>query len=94
VGAGPALFLAALLLHGGGFLLGWLIPRRAEPIFGDVRTLSIEVRDAEFRGTLAVVLARHRVRPPPHSTAPTRAILGSCVHAVCWKPAGQLVREE
>ena len=53
---GPVLILACLLLHGGGFLLGWLIPRLAGQSVQAQRTISIEV--GMQNSGLAVVLAR------------------------------------
>ncbi|QNJ04055.1 bile acid:sodium symporter family protein [Synechococcus sp. PROS-U-1] len=53
---GPVLILACLLLHGGGFLLGWLIPRLAGQSVEAQRTISIEV--GMQNSGLAVVLAR------------------------------------
>ena len=50
------LILACLLLHGGGFLLGWLIPRLAGQSVQAQRTISIEV--GMQNSGLAVVLAR------------------------------------
>ena len=53
---GPRLLLACLLLHGGGFLLGHLIPRLLGEPVPVRRTISIEV--GMQNSGLAVVLAR------------------------------------
>jgi BASS family bile acid:Na+ symporter len=75
---GPLLLLAALLLHGIGFLLGWLIPAAAGQPAVVRRTLSIEV--GMQNSDLAVVLARSAVAASP-LTALTGAI-SAVVHAV------------
>jgi BASS family bile acid:Na+ symporter len=53
---GPLLLLAALLLHGGDFFLGWLIPALLGQPQPARRTVSIEVGMQNLG--LAVVLAR------------------------------------
>jgi BASS family bile acid:Na+ symporter len=53
---GPRLLMACLLLHGGGFLLGHLIPRLLGEPVPVRRTISIEV--GMQNSGLAVVLAR------------------------------------
>ena len=53
---GPRLLMACLLLHGGGFLLGQLIPRLLGEPLAVRRTISIEV--GMQNSGLAVVLAR------------------------------------
>jgi bile acid:Na+ symporter, BASS family len=75
---GPLLLLAALLLHGGGFLLGWLIPTlfaQSQPVR---RTISIEV--GMQNSGLAVVLARSGFAASPLTALP--GAVSAIVHAV------------
>jgi bile acid:Na+ symporter, BASS family len=85
---GSVLVLAALLLHGGGFLLGWLIPAvlgQPPPVR---RTVSIEV--GMQNSGLAVVLARSGFAASPLTALPgaisavVHAVLGSLL-ASCWR---------
>jgi len=85
---GPLLLLAALLLHGGGFFLGWLIPAllgQPQPVR---RTISIEV--GMQNSGLAVVLARSGFAVSPLTALPgaisavVHALLGS-VLASWWR---------
>ena len=64
VASGRLLVLATLLLHSGGFLLGWLIPALMGESVPAQRTISIEV--GMQNSGLAVVLARP-VALPAHS---------------------------
>ncbi|APD47128.1 MULTISPECIES: bile acid:sodium symporter family protein [Synechococcaceae] len=75
---GPLLFLAALLLHGGGFLLGWLIPAAEQQPILVRRTLSIEV--GMQNSGLAVVLARSAFAATPLTALP--GAISAVVHAV------------
>jgi bile acid:Na+ symporter, BASS family len=85
---GPLLLLAALLLHGIGFLLGWLIPAAAGQPAAVRRTLSIEV--GMQNSGLAVVLARSAFAASPLTALPgaisavVHAVLGSLL-ASCWR---------
>lgn len=75
---GPLLLLAALLLHGGGFLLGWLIPALARQPQAVRRTVSIEV--GMQNSGLAVVLARSGFAASPLTALP--GAISAVVHAV------------
>ncbi|MEX1316376.1 MAG: bile acid:sodium symporter family protein [Synechococcaceae cyanobacterium] len=75
---GPLLLLAALLLHGCGFLLGWLIPAAAGQPATVRRTLSIEV--GMQNSGLAVVLARSAFAAAPLTALP--GAISAVVHAV------------
>jgi BASS family bile acid:Na+ symporter len=75
---GPLLLLAALLLHGCGFLLGWLIPAAAGQPVAVRRTLSIEV--GMQNSGLAVVLARSAFAASPLTALP--GAISAVVHAV------------
>lgn len=85
---GPLLLLAALLLHGGGFLLGWLIPALLDQPQPVRRTVSIEV--GMQNSGLAVVLARSGFAASPLTALPgaisavVHAVLGSVV-ASWWR---------
>ena len=69
---GPRLFLACVLLHGAGFLLGWLAPRFAGEGVIVQRTISIEV--GMQNSGLAVVLARSG-----GFSSPLTALPGACL---------------
>lgn len=80
--------MAALLLHGGGFILGWLISallRQPQPV---CRTVSIEV--GMQNSALAVVLARSGFAASPHHcpagghSAVVHGVLGSLL-ASWWR---------
>lgn len=75
---GPLLLLAALLLHGGGFLLGWLIPAACGQPAAVRRTVSIEV--GMQNSGLAVVLARSGFAASPLTALP--GAISAVVHAV------------
>ncbi|MEO1003485.1 MAG: bile acid:sodium symporter family protein [Cyanobacteria bacterium J06638_7] len=75
---GPLLLLAALLLHGFGFLLGWLIPAAAAEPVAVRRTVSIEV--GMQNSGLAVVLARSAFAASPLTALP--GAISAVVHAV------------
>ena len=75
---GPLLLLAGLLLHGGGFLLGWLIPALARQPQAVRRTVSIEV--GMQNSGLAVVLARSGFAASPLTALP--GAISAVVHAV------------
>ena len=85
---GPVLILACLLLHGGGFLLGWLIPRLAGQSVQAQRTISIEV--GMQNSGLAVVLARSGGFASPLTALPgaisavIHCLIGSALAAV-WR---------
>ena len=85
---GPVLILACLLLHGGGFLLGWLIPRLAGQSLQAQRTISIEV--GMQNSGLAVVLARSGGFASPLTALPgaisavIHCLIGSALAAV-WR---------
>ena len=75
---GALLLLASVLLHGGGFLLGWLIPAvlgQPKPVR---RTVSIEV--GMQNSGLAVVLARSGFSASPLTALP--GAISAVVHAV------------
>ncbi|MCP9928459.1 bile acid:sodium symporter family protein [Cyanobium sp. CH-040] len=88
---GPLLLLAALLLHGIGFLLGWLIPSAAGQPPPVRRTISIEV--GMQNSGLAVVLARSGFAAAPLTALPgavsavVHAVLGSLL-ASWWRRRG------
>jgi BASS family bile acid:Na+ symporter len=88
---GPLLLLAALLLHGIGFLLGWLIPLAAGQPAVVRRTISIEV--GMQNSGLAVVLARSGFAAAPLTALPgavsavVHAVLGSLL-ASWWRRRG------
>ncbi len=88
---GPLLLLAALLLHGIGFLLGWLIPAAASQPATVRRTVSIEV--GMQNSGLAVVLARSAFAASPLTALPgavsavVHAVLGSLL-ASGWRRGG------
>jgi BASS family bile acid:Na+ symporter len=75
---GPQLLLAALLLHGGGFVLGWLIPALAGQPQAVCRTVSIEV--GMQNSGLAVVLARSGFAASPLTALP--GAISAVVHSV------------
>ena len=75
---GPLLLLAALLLHGGGFGLGWLIPAAFGQPAAVRRTVSIEV--GMQNSGLAVVLARSGFAASPLTALP--GAISAVVHAV------------
>lgn len=75
---GALLLVAALLLHGGGFFLGWLIPallKQPQPV---CRTVSIGV--GMQNSCLAVVLARSGLAASPFTALP--GTISAVVHAV------------
>lgn len=83
-----ALLLGTLLLHGGGFLLGWLIPALLRQPQAVRRTVSLEV--GMQNSGLAVVLARSGFAASPLTALPgaisavVHAVLGSLL-AVGWR---------
>ena len=85
---GPVLILACLLLHGGGFLLGWLIPRLMGQTVQAQRTVSIEV--GMQNSGLAVVLARSGGFASPLTALPgaisavIHCLIGSALAAL-WR---------
>jgi BASS family bile acid:Na+ symporter len=85
---GPLLVLAAVILHGGGFFLGWLIPAVLGQPQSVRRTVSIEV--GMQNSGLAVVLARSGFAASPLTALPgaisavVHAVLGS-VLAAWWR---------
>jgi BASS family bile acid:Na+ symporter len=82
---GPLLLLAAVLLHGGGFLLGWLIPAllgQPQPVR---RTVSIEV--GMQNSGLAVVLARSGFAASPLCQGRSQRWCMPCLGA-CWRLGG------
>nr|WP_228009064.1 bile acid:sodium symporter family protein [Cyanobium sp. LEGE 06113] len=85
---GRLLLLATLLLHAGGFLLGWLIPALLRQPQAVRRTVSLEV--GMQNSGLAVVLARSGFAISPLTALPgaisavVHAVLGS-VLAVIWR---------
>ena len=85
------MILACLLLHGGGFLLGWLIPRLAGQSLQGLQaqwTISIEV--GMQNSGLAVVLARSGGFASPLTALPgaisavIHCLIGSALAAV-WR---------
>ena len=82
------MILARLLLHGGGFLLGWLIPRLAGQSVQAQRTISIEV--GMQNSGLAVGLARSGGFASPLTALPgaisamIHCLIGSALAAV-WR---------
>ena len=82
------IILACLLLHGGGFLLGWLVPRLAGQGVQAQRTISIEV-GMQNSGP-AVVLARSGGFASPLTALPgaisavIHCLIGSAIAAV-WR---------
>ena len=85
---GPVLILACLLLHAGGFLLGWLIPRLTGENRESQRTISIEV--GMQNSGLAVVLARNGGFASPLTALPgaisavVHCLIGSALAAL-WR---------
>lgn len=75
---GPLLLWAALWLHGGGFLLGWLIAAGLGQSQAVRRTISIEV--GMQNSGLAVVLARSAFAASPLTALP--GAISAVVHAV------------
>ncbi len=75
---GPLLLFAALLLHGGGFLLGWLLAALAGQPQAVRRTVSIEV--GMQNSGLAVVLARSGFPASPLTALP--GAISAVVHSV------------
>ena len=89
--SGPIILLATVLLHLGGFLLGYVISRivlRMQPdVEGMARTISIEV--GMQNSGLGVVLARNHfsmavVALPPAVSSVVHSLIGSAL-SVLWR---------
>ena len=89
---GPLLLLACLLLHGGGFLLGWLLPLVTGERASVCRTISIEV--GMQNSGLAVVLARSGGFASPLTALPgavsavIHCLIGSAL-AAFWRSSAE-----
>ena len=94
---GPLLLLACLLLHVGGFVLGYLIARSSGASMAAQRTISIEV--GMQNSGLAVVLARQGGFASPMTALPgavsavVHCMLGSAL-AAFWRRQGSLRRRD
>lgn len=86
---GLTLVLACVLLHAGGFLLGWLIPRALAEPEATCRTISVEV--GMQNSGLAVVLARSGFSSP--LTALPGAI-SAVVHCIIGSALAGLWRQQ
>lgn len=89
---GIALVIACVLLHAGGFLLGWLIPRVLGETAPTCRTISLEV--GMQNSGLAVVLARTGFSNPLTAlpgaiSAVVHCIIGSAL-AGLWRRRDQM----
>ena len=89
---GIALVIACVLLHAGGFLLGWLIPRVLGEAAPTCRTISLEV--GMQNSGLAVVLARTGFSNPLTAlpgavSAVVHCIIGSAL-AGLWRRRDQM----
>ena len=89
---GIALVIACVLLHAGGFLLGWLIPRVLGETAPTCRTISLEV--GMQNSGLAVVLARTGFSNPLTAlpgaiSAVVHCIIGSAL-AGLWRRSDQM----
>ena len=89
---GIALVIACVLLHAGGFLLGWLIPRVLGEAAPTSRTISLEV--GMQNSGLAVVLARTGFSNPLTAlpgaiSAVVHCIIGSAL-AGLWRRRDQM----
>jgi BASS family bile acid:Na+ symporter len=87
---GPRLFLACVLLHGAGFLLGWLVPRLVGEGVLVQRTISIEV--GMQNSGLAVVLARSGGFSSPITALP--GAISAVIHCLIGSALAALWRRQ
>ena len=85
---GPQLLLACLLLHGGGFLLGYLIARISGASIAARRTISIEV--GMQNSGLAVVLARQGGFVSPLTALP--GAVSAVIHCTLGSALAEMFR--
>jgi BASS family bile acid:Na+ symporter len=86
---GARLFLACVLLHGAGFLLGWLVPRLVGEGVLVQRTISIEV--GMQNSGLAVVLARSGGFSSPITALP--GAISAVIHCLIGSALAALWRQ-